>query len=114
MLGAFIPLSWYLILGAALFCVGIYGVLASRNLISIMLSIALMLNAVAFNLIAFARFTGPGQATGKVFALIVYAIAAAEIGLGLALTISIWRAQRTVTVDDGPPPHARATGLDEG
>jgi NAD(P)H-quinone oxidoreductase subunit 4L len=111
---ASIPLSWYLILGAALFCIGIYGVLASRNLISILMSTALMLNAVVVNLVAFARFTGPARTTGKVFGLIVHAIAAAELGLGLALLISIWRAQRTVTVDDSTPSNAHSAGLDEG
>jgi NAD(P)H-quinone oxidoreductase subunit 4L len=111
---ASIPLSWYLILGAALFCVGIYGVLASRNLISIMMSIALMLNAVAFNVVAFARFAGPARTTGKVFALIVHAITVAELALGLALIISIWRAQRTVRIDDSAPSNAHSARLDEG
>ncbi len=95
-----VPLSWYLILGAALFCIGVYGILANRNLIVIMMSIELMLNAVVLNLVAFARFLEPVRVTGKVFAIVVYATAAAEAALGLALTIAIWRTQDTVTVEE--------------
>ncbi|MCU0521989.1 MAG: NADH-quinone oxidoreductase subunit NuoK [Anaerolineae bacterium] len=94
------PLSWYLILGAALFCVGVYGLLANRNLIIIMMSIELMLNAVVLNLVAFARFMEPARITGKAFAIIVYATAAAEAALGLALTIAIWRTEDTVTIEE--------------
>lgn len=95
-----VPLSWYLILGAALFCVGVYGLLANRNLIIIMMSIELMLNAVVLNLVAFARFMEPARITGKAFAIIVYATAAAEAALGLALTIAIWRTEDTVTIEE--------------
>jgi NADH:ubiquinone oxidoreductase subunit K len=95
-----VPLSWYLILGAALFCIGVYGVLASRNLIVIMMSIELMLNAVVLNLVAFARFMEPARVTGKAFAIIVYATAAAEAALGLALTIAVWRTEDTVAVEE--------------
>jgi NADH-quinone oxidoreductase subunit K len=95
-----VPLSWYLILGSAIFCAGVYGVLANRNLIAIIMSIELMLNAVVLNLVAFARFTEPARITGKTFAIIVYATAAAEAALGLALIISIWRTENTVTVEE--------------
>ncbi len=98
--GAAVPLSWYLILGAALFCVGTYGALANRNLIVIIMSIELMLNAVVLNLVAFARFMEPARITGKTFAIIVYAAAAAEAALGLALIISIWRTEDTVEVEE--------------
>jgi NADH:ubiquinone oxidoreductase subunit K len=97
---ASIPLSWYLILGAALFCVGIFGALASRNLIVTMMSIEIMLNAVALNLVAFARFIEPARVTGKTFAIVIYAIAAAEAALGLALIISIWRTENTVAIEE--------------
>ena len=99
-MAAVVPLSWYLILGAALFCVGIFGALASRNLIVTMMSIEIMLNAVALNLVAFARFIEPARVTGKTFAVVIYAIAAAEAALGLALIISIWRTEGTVAVDE--------------
>ena len=95
-----VPLSWYLILGSALFCTGVYGVLASRNLIAIMMSIELMLNAVVLNLVAFARFMEPARIAGKTFAIVLYATAAAEVALGLALVISIWRTENTVTIEE--------------
>jgi NADH-quinone oxidoreductase subunit K len=95
-----VPLSWYLILGAAIFCIGVYGLLSNRNLIVIMMSIELMLNAVVINLVAFARFIEPTRVVGKTFAVIVYATAAAEAALGLALIISIWRTEDTVAAEE--------------
>ena len=94
-----VPLSWYLILGAAIFCVGVYGVLSSRNLIVTMMSLEMMLNAVALNFVAFARFMEPSRISGKTFAIIIYALAAAEAALGLALIISIWRTENTVELE---------------
>ena len=73
-----IPLSWYLILSAALFSIGLFGVLARRNAIAILLGVELMLNAVNINLVAFWRYLDPSQMTGQVFAIIVFAVAAAE------------------------------------
>jgi NADH:ubiquinone oxidoreductase subunit K len=95
-----VPLSWYLILGAAIFCIGVYGVLSSRNLIVTMMSLEIMLNAVAFNFVAFTRFMEPTRISGKTFAIIIYALAAAEAALGLALIISIWRTEDTVEVEE--------------
>lgn len=95
-----IPLSWYLILAAALFSVGLYGVLARRNAIAILLSIELMLNAVNINLIAFWRYLGPANIAGQAFALIVFAVAAAEVAVGLALVISVYRRRNTIVADD--------------
>jgi NADH:ubiquinone oxidoreductase subunit K len=95
-----VPLSWYLLLGAALFCVGIFGALASRNLIVTMMSLEIMLNAVALNLVAFARFIEPTRVTGKTFAIVIYAVAAAEAALGLALIISVWRTEGTVAIKE--------------
>lgn len=97
---ATVPLSWYLLLGAAIFCVGVFGVLASRNLVVTMMSVELMLNAVILNLVAFARFLEPGRVDGKSFAVMLYAVAAAEVALGLALIISIWRTENTVSVEE--------------
>jgi NADH:ubiquinone oxidoreductase subunit K len=94
-----VPLSWYLILGAAIFCLGVYGVISSRNLIVTMMSLELMLNAVALNFVAFARFMEPSRIAGKTFAIITYALAAAEAALGLALIISIWRTENTVEIE---------------
>ncbi|HOJ23332.1 MAG TPA: NADH-quinone oxidoreductase subunit NuoK [Armatimonadota bacterium] len=94
------PLSWYLILAALLFCIGVYGVLARRNAIAILMSIELMLNAVNINLVAFARYTTPVMLTGQVFAIFVMMIAAAEAAVGLALVLSVYRNMRHIRVDD--------------
>jgi NADH:ubiquinone oxidoreductase subunit K len=90
-----VPLSWYLIFAALLFCVGLYGVLARRNAVAVLMSIELMLNAVNINLLAFWRYlyTGPDA---QVFIAIVLAAAAAEAVVGLALIISAYRQNRTV------------------
>lgn len=95
-----IPLSWYLILAAALFSIGLYGVLSRKNAVAILLSIELMLNAVNINLIAFWRYQTPAQVAGQVFALIVFAVAAAEVAVGLALVISLYRQRNTIAADE--------------
>jgi NADH-quinone oxidoreductase subunit K len=95
-----VPLSWYLILAAALFVIGLFGMLAERNLVAMLMSLELMLNAVILNLIAFARYFEYQAIHGKTFALFVYVLAAAEAVLGLALTISIWRDRKTVMIDE--------------
>jgi NADH:ubiquinone oxidoreductase subunit K len=95
-----IPLSWYLILSAALFSIGLFGVLARRNAIAILLGVELMLNAVNINLVAFWRYLDPAQMTGQVFAIIVFAVAAAEVAVGLALVISVYRNRKTVVADE--------------
>lgn len=94
-----IPISWYLILSAALFSIGLFGVLARKNAIAILLGIELMLNAVNINLVAFWRY-GKGSIAGQVFAIIVFAVAAAEVAVGLALIISVYRRRSTVIADD--------------
>ena len=95
-----IPLSWYLIVAAILFCIGLYGALARRNAIGILMGIELMLNAVIINLIAFWRYITPELLTGLVFAVFVITVAAAEAAIGLALIIAIFRNQETVIVED--------------
>jgi NADH:ubiquinone oxidoreductase subunit K len=95
-----IPLSWYLTLAAALFCIGLYGALARRNAVAILMSIELMLNAVNLNLVAFWRYLTPAAISGQVFAVIVFAVAAAETAVGLALIISIYRQRSTVAAED--------------
>jgi NADH-quinone oxidoreductase subunit K len=95
-----VPLEWCLLLAAALFCIGGYGVLSRRNAIAVLMSIELMLNAVNINLIASWRHLEPGGATGQAFALFVYVVAAAEAAVGLALTIAIWRTRGTVILED--------------
>lgn len=95
-----IPLSWYLILSAALFCVGLFGVLARKNAIAILMGVELMLNAVNVNLVAFWRYRTPEMITGQAFAIMVFAVAAAEVAVGLALIISIYRRRNTVIADE--------------
>jgi NADH:ubiquinone oxidoreductase subunit K len=95
-----VPLSWYLILSAALFSVGLFGVLARRNAVAILLGVELMLNAVNINLAAFWRYLDPTHMNGQVFAIIVFAVAAAEVAVGLALVISVYRRRNTVVADE--------------
>lgn len=95
-----IPLSWYVLFSAALFCIGLYGALARRNALAILMAIELMLNAVNINLVAFWRYITPDVITGQVFALIVFAVAASEAAVGLALIISIYRRRNTVAVEE--------------
>ena len=95
-----IPISWYLILAAALFSIGLFGVLARKNAVAILLGVELMLNAVNINLVTFWRYLDPAKITGQVFAIIVFAVAAAEVAVGLALIISIYRNRNTIVADD--------------
>lgn len=95
-----IPLSWFLILSAALFSIGLFGVLARKNAVAILLGIELMLNAVNINLVAFWRFGTIASISGQVFAIIVFAVAAAEVVVGLALIISVYRRRTTVVADE--------------
>jgi NADH-quinone oxidoreductase subunit K len=97
-----VPLSWYLIVAAALFCIGLYGVLSRRNAIGILMGVELMLNAVNVNLVAFWRYVEAvrGTVAGQVFAIIVITVAAAEAAVGLALIIAIYRTRRTVDVTE--------------
>jgi len=95
-----IPLSWYLILAAGFFSIGLFGVLARRNAVAILLSVELMLNAVNINLVAFWRYGDVLQMAGQVFAIIVFAVAAAEVAVGLALVISVYRRRNTVVAEE--------------
>ena len=95
-----IPLSWLLALSAALFCIGLFGVLSRKNAVAILLGVELMLNAVNINLVSFWRYGTVTQMSGQVFAIIVFAVAAAEVAVGLALVISVYRQRNTVIADD--------------
>ena len=91
-------LNQFLLLGAVLFCLGVYGVLARKNAVLVLMSIELILNAVNINLIAFGAYHD--RVAGAVFALFVIAIAAAEVGVGLAIVLLIYRNRRSVDLDD--------------
>jgi NADH:ubiquinone oxidoreductase subunit K len=92
-----VSLNAYLTLAALVFAIGLFGVLTRRNAIGILLGIELMLNAVTINLVAFARFHG--DLLGLVFALFTIAITVAEVAVGLAIVIVIFRVRRTVEAD---------------
>ena len=88
------------LLSAALFIIGLYGVLARRNAVLILLAIELMLNAVNINLIAYAAYLDPEHFLGQIIALFVIAIAAAEVGLALAIILRLYRRRGSVNVDE--------------
>ncbi len=90
----------YVILSAVLFCIGLFGVLAKRNAIMVLICIELMLNAVNINLVAFNKYVTPADFIGQIFAIFVIAVAAAEVGLGLAIIIAIYRNKVSVNLDD--------------
>lgn len=95
-----VPLSWYLIFAAALFSIGLYGVLARKNAVAILMGVELMLNAININLVAFWRYRTPDNIAGQAFAVIVFAVAAAEVAVGLALIISVYRRRNTIVADE--------------
>ena len=88
----------FLLLGAVLFSIGVFGVIARRNAVMVLMSIELILNAVNINLIAFALMND--SAEGHVFALYVIAVAAAEVGVGLAMVPMIYRNRRSIALDE--------------
>jgi len=92
-----VPLNYFLILSAFLFCTGAYGVLARRNSVLVLMSVELMLNAVNLNLVAFS--THMHKVAGQVFALFVITIAAAEVGVGLAIVLLIFRNLKSPDLD---------------
>lgn len=92
-------LQSYLTLSAILFAIGLYGALVRRNAVIVLISIEIMMNAANLNFIAFSRFIPAGQITGQLFALFGITIAAAEVAVGLAIVISIFRFYRTIEVD---------------
>jgi NADH:ubiquinone oxidoreductase subunit K len=91
-------LNQFLFLAAALFCIGVYGVLARRNAVLVLASIELMLNAVNINLVAFGAYRH--SIAGQVFALFVITIAAAEVGVGLAIVVLIFRNRASIALDE--------------
>ncbi len=99
-----IPLSWYLLVAALLFCIGLYGVVARRNAVAILMSVELMLNAVNINLVAFWRYGSvlnpDSPPIGWAWAIFVLTVAAAEAAVGLALIISIYRRRDSVIAEE--------------
>lgn len=88
----------FLLLGAVLFCIGIFGVIARKNAVMVLMSVELILTAVNLNLVAFALMHG--NVDGQVFALYVIGVAAAEVGVGLAMVLLVYRNRRSIALDD--------------
>ncbi|NNC74075.1 MAG: NADH-quinone oxidoreductase subunit NuoK [Acidimicrobiia bacterium] len=93
-------INQFLILGAALFSLGVYGMLVRRNAVLILLSVELMLAAVNINLVAFSSLVQDAVAGGQIFALFVITVAAAEVGIGIAIILLIFRNRRSANVDE--------------
>jgi NADH-quinone oxidoreductase subunit K len=93
-------LSSYLTMSAILFCIGLYGALAKRNAVIVLLSIELMLNAVNLNLVAFSKYGLVPSLTGQIFSLFTITVAAAEVAVGIAILLSLFRKRGTVNVDE--------------
>lgn len=94
------PLLMPVLLAGLLFCIGVYGVLARRNAILVLMSVELMLNAVNINLVAFDVWLRDALLSGQVFTLFVITIAAAEVGLGLAIVLLVFRNRETSALDE--------------
>ncbi len=95
-----IPLSWFLILGAALFFIGLFGVLTRKNLVAMLMGAELMINAVMLTLLSFWRYLYAPDMSAMVFVAILFAAAAADTAVGLALIISIYRRRQTVVAEN--------------
>jgi NADH:ubiquinone oxidoreductase subunit K len=95
-----IPLEHFLVLSALLFSLGVYGVLTRRNAVLILMSVELMLNAASINMVAFAAYTSPERFIGIIFAVFIITIAAAEVGLALAIILRVFRNRGTANVDE--------------
>ena len=95
-----IPLEHFIVLSTILFSIGVYGVLSRRNAVLVLMSVELMLNAVSINLVAFAVYTAPSLFVGIIFAIFVITIAAAEVGLALAVILRVFRNCGTTNIDE--------------
>ena len=95
-----VGLAHLLVLAAVLFGIGTYGVLSRKSAIIVLMSLELMANAVNINLVAFSRFVTPEAMTGQFFAVFSMVVSAAEIGLGLALVLAIYRQKRSVELEE--------------
>jgi NADH:ubiquinone oxidoreductase subunit K len=88
----------FLLLGAVLFCIGVYGVIARKNAVMVLMSIEVILNSVNINLLAFSQLHN--NLDGNVFALYIIAVAAAEVGVGLAMVLLIYRNRKSISLDE--------------
>ncbi len=95
-----ISLTHYVVLSALLFSIGLFGVFTKRNAVAVLICIELMLNAVNINLVAFSKYVTPLDFTGQIFSIFVITVAAAEVGVGLAIIIAIYRNRLNVDLDN--------------
>ncbi len=95
-----IPVSYYVIFSGLLFSIGLYGVLVRRNVIGILMSIELIINAANINLVAFSRYVAAKPETGQIFAAFVIVLAASAAAVGLAIVLSVYRNRRTIYTDE--------------
>lgn len=95
-----ISLTHYVVLSALLFSIGLFGVLTKRNAVAVLICIEIMLNAVNINLVAFSKYITPVDFIGQIFSIFVITVAAAEVGVGLAIIIAIYRNRLSVNLDD--------------
>lgn len=96
---AFNQLNTYLYLAVILFCLGLYGVLSRRNLIAVLISVELMLNAASINFMAFNRFLAPHPAVGQIVALFIMAVAAAEAAIALSIIVALYRKLKSINIE---------------
>ncbi len=94
-----IQLEYFLLLAAALFCIGIFGLITSRNAVRVLMSVELLLNAVNLNLMGFSNYLDPVGIKGQIFAIFVITIAAAEAAVGLAIVLAIYRNRDTIDME---------------
>ncbi|MEK7682234.1 MAG: NADH-quinone oxidoreductase subunit NuoK, partial [Chloroflexota bacterium] len=91
-----IGIEYFLVLSAALFCLGLWGALVKRNVIAILMCVEIMFNAVNIAMVAFSRYVAPTLLTGQVFAIFIITVAAAEVALGLGILLALYRSRETV------------------
>lgn len=99
-LNAELPLEGYLVVGAIMFAIGAWGALIRRNAVVVFMCVELMINAVNLTLVAFADYLPNANGLGQSYAVLVIAIAAAEVAVGLAIVLAVFRSRRTVNVDE--------------
>ena len=95
----FVPLTAYLLVGTALFAIGLYAILAQRTAVMVLMGIEVLLNAIGLNIIAFWRYVAPADYSGQIFAIIIVTIGAIEMSIGLGLMMLLYRRRQTVQVD---------------
>ena len=94
-----VPLTAYLVVGAVLFAIGLYTVIAQRSSVMVLMGVELLLNAIGLNIVAFWRFVAPGDYSAQIFAILIVTIGAVEMAIGLALMMLIYRQRQAVEVD---------------